>query len=338
MKTTVSIQEISEFEIKPKAAVAEWRRLVAAEIKRCWPTPAELAAVAWPTCRADETVPAFAHDGFEYMESRTCGSLFAARRPIESELWSWYREGAPAVFWREHILPASAVARLEKIMRPRADWVMAGIAEYWPAARRVLDLSPHGRPLLDIMAAQNPQLQFLAAGMTADLEGTAGAAIRVEPTKTADLPRQGQTDIVIASDTFNRTADLGLLIAALEQTMIPGGLVFATLAVASGFEIQALWDRSPTIIAPDKLNLPTIVAIQRMFQSPRWEIIELSTPGMFDVEMVRQTIMAEPGLAWPRVIRSLVEATDAAGRLAIVELLQARRLTSSARLILRKLT
>lgn len=338
MKTTVSIQEISEFEIKPKAAVAEWRRLVGEEIKRRWPNPARLTEVSWPTCQMHETMPAFERDGFSYVESKICGSLFAARRPSEAELWTWYRDAVPSVFWRENILPASAAARLEKIMRPRADWIMAGIAEYGPAARRVIDLSPHGRPTLEILATEGHQLRIVAAGMTADYEGSDTAGISVAPTKVSELLRHEPADVIVAMDTFNRTASLGDLITALDRTLTSGGLVFATLAVASGFEIQTLWDRSPTIIPPDKLNVPTIEAIQRIFQPSSWEIIELSTPGMFDVEMVRQTMQNEPAAAWPRVVHSLVERTDVAGRLALVEMLQSRRLTSSARLILRKLT
>ena len=57
---------------------------------------------------------------------------------------------------------------------------------------------------------------------------------------------------------------------------------------------------------------------------------------MFDVETVRQAIAADPKTPWPRVVRSLVERTDAAGREALVEFLQTRRLTSFARLVARR--
>ena len=57
---------------------------------------------------------------------------------------------------------------------------------------------------------------------------------------------------------------------------------------------------------------------------------------MFDVEMVRRAIEAEPDAPWPRMVRALVERTDVAGRTALVELLQSCRLTSFARLVVRK--
>ena len=46
---------------------------------------------------------------------------------------------------------------------------------------------------------------------------------------------------------------------------------------------------------------------------------------------------ADPHLPWPRAIRALVERTDESGRLALVELLQSRRLASFARLVARRI-
>ena len=107
-------------------------------------------------------------------------------------------------------------------------------------------------------------------------------------------------------------------------------------APVCGFEVQALWEHSPTILPPDKLTLPTVRGLMQRFAAPEWELLELSTPGMFDVDTVHQAISAEPGAAWPRAIRSLVEDGGATGRQMLVELLQARRLTSFARLVARR--
>ena len=337
MKTIVSVQEISEFEIKPHAAVARWRTLVEAEIAKHWTDRSGWVRIDWPTCKQVDEIPAFKRYDIAYVESPACGSLYAPLRPNEDELWSWYRESAPTRFWREQILPASEAARLEKTTRPRADWVLDGIAEYVSSARRLVDISYYGRGLIDLLVAENPMLvEVVAASMTADLEGISIPRIQVQPTRIADLPAHGPVDVIVAVDALDRAPDLVALVEAFEQLLAPGGVAFATVPVASGFEIQTLWERSPTVIPPDKLNLPTVAGLQKIFAAPAWELLELSTPGMFDVEMVRRAIEAEPDAPWPRVVRALVERTDAAGRTALVELLQSRRLTSFARLVVRK--
>lgn len=337
MKTIVSVQEILEFDIKPPAAVVQWRAMVEAEIAIRWADRSGWIQVDWPNCERRYLAPAFERYGFTYMECPSCGSLYASFRPSEDEMWDWYRESAPARFWREKILSASEEARREKITRPRADWVLDGIAEYVPSASHLVDISANGRSLIDLVSEEHPGLKgIIAAGMTADLEGSSTPRVKVQPTRVADLPAHGPVDVVVAIDVIDRVTDLGRLVEAFKLMLSPGGVIFATSPVASGFEIQTLWERSLTIFPPDKLNLPTVDGLQQIFSLPAWEILELSTPGMFDVEMVRRAIEAEPDATWPRVVRALVERSDNAGRTSLVELLQARRLTNFARLVVRR--
>ena len=337
MKTVVSVQEISEFDIKPRSMVVQWRTMVEEEIGRRWADRRNWVQVDWPTCKGEEPITAFESSGFAYVECPSCGSLYAPLRPNEDELWAWYRKSAPALFWRDHLLPASTDARMEKVIRPRVYWVLDGIAEYVPSAQRLVDLSSWGRPLLDQVCSKNHDLkEIISAGMTADLEGESTTCIKVIPTRMADLSAHGPADVVVAIDVLDRSFDLAALVSALERLLAPGGVLFATSPVASGFEIQTLWGNSPTIIPPDKLNLPTVQALQRIFAAPTWKILELSTPGMFDVEMVYRAIEEAPGGDWPRVIRSLVQGADVAGRTALVELLQSLRRTSFARLVVRR--
>jgi hypothetical protein len=337
MKTIVSVQEISEFEIKPRESVAEWRALVAAEIAARWSDRADWIKVDCPACGGTVSRPAFERHGFAYAECEECGTLYANSRPAEKAIRAWYRESAPARFWRERLLPSSAAARVEKIVGPRANWVLDGIAEYVPAARRLIDLSPFGRALLDHVAASAPGItSVVAAGMTADLDGAADSHVQVRPTSVAELPTLGPADVVIAVDVLDRAADLRALATALQATMARGGVVFATAPVASGLEVQTLWERSPTVQPPDKLNLPTVRGLLRLFGTPAWEVLELSTPGMFDAETIYRAMLAEPHAPWPRTVRALVEREDPAGRSALVEFLQSRRLTSFARLVARK--
>lgn len=337
MKKIISIQEISEFEIKPHDAVSRWRDLVDAEVTRRWSDRSLWLTVHCPACSSSAAVAAFEKSYFTYTECSVCGSLYALHRPNENDLWSWYRESEPARFWREKILPASEEARRDKIIRPRADWVLDGIAENIPSARRLVDISYHGRGLLNVLVKENSGLaNIYAVGVTADMEGVSTSRIYVKPTKIKDLTGNYPADVVVAIDAFDRASNLGVLVSALKNLLAPGGVIFATVPVASGFEVQVLWEKSPTVIPPDKLNLPTVEGLRRLFAAPEWELLELSTPGMFDVEMVRRAIKVEPNEKWPRVVRALVERPDAAGRTALVELLQSQCLTSFARLVVRK--
>ena len=337
MKTIVSIQDLSEFDIKPREEINQWRHLVEKEIAQGWKNRSGWIQIPCPACSQNKLIAAFDCYSISYVECTSCGSLYAPFRPNEAALWKWYHDAKPSQFWREKILSASDSARLDKIIRPRTDWVLEGIAEYHPLARRVIDISPHSRALLDLLVDEDSDLvKIIAAGFTAELEGSTTDRVKVQPTLISDLPILGSTDVVIAIDIFNRASDPRILLGALDKLLAPGGLVFATATVASGFEIQSLWERSPSIIPPDKLNLPTVTGLKQYFTQSAWEIMELSTPGMFDVEMVYRAMQAEPEQQWPRVLRGLIQHADNAGRTSLVELLQSQQLTSFARLVIKK--
>lgn len=337
MKTIVSVQEIAELEIKPSAEVAEWRKLVEQELASRWSKREQWISVRCPCCGTEPGKPTFEKLGIEYAECPTCGTLYAPRRPNDRDLASWYRDSAASRFWRERLLPASEEARLEKIVRPRAQWVMDGIAEYVPDATRLIDVSLSGRALLEEVASQSPALTtIVAAGAAADLEGPGSARISVRPTPTHKLRSVGAADVITALDALDRASDMKASLDGIQETLEPGGILLATLPVASGFEVQSLWEQSSTVIPPDKINLPSVDGLMRVFSAPRWELLELSTPGMFDVEIVRRAITSRPNAPWPRVLRALVAKADEPARQALTEYLQSQRLTSFARVIARR--
>jgi SAM-dependent methyltransferase len=145
----------------------------------------------------------------------------------------------------------------------------------------------------------------------------------------------GPVDAVTAFETFDRAADPRALVRAAHRALVPGGLLFATAPNINGFELQVLWDRARTIAPPDKINLLSIRGLKALF-SDGWEILEISTPAMFDVETVRRAIQADPAAPWPRFVRTLVLETDEQQRLEFQKYLQRARLGSFARLLARR--
>ena len=338
MKTVVSVQEVSELDLKPVDAVRQWRSLVKKEIDRRWSDRSSWIQVDWPTCDSGVENFAFNLDGFCYAESPVCGSLYVPIRPDENEIWSWYRTSEPSKFWREQLLLISKKNRLEKINEPRSDWISDGIAEYIPSATCLLDISSNSSDLINLVAAKNVNLKnIIMAGMTADLEGNIAERINVKPTRVSNISQFSSVNVIVAIDILDRTPDIALMINALEKTLAPGGIAFITTPVSSGFEIQTLWDMTPSIQPPDRLNIPSIKGLQMLFSPPKWEILELSTPGMFDVASVEKTVAENPSKSWPRIVKSFINGTDGSGKIALVELLQSQRLSSFARLVVKRM-
>ncbi len=314
MKTVVSLQDLVDLEIHPGALLEEFHALTRSSVAALASGP--LLDVPCPACGGRGSSPAFSKLGLAYRLCGTCGSLFVSPRPAAAALAEYAQSSPAAIFWRERILDETRAARLDKLIRPRAEWVIDALAEHRPAARAGLDVSGQGLAFLTELGAQSPALGSLTS---ADPHETPWAIEGL--------------DFVTAFDALDRAPDVPALVAAVRATLKPGGLFFVTAPSISGFDLQVLWDRSPTITPPDKLNVLSMDGLSRLFRAPDWKLIELSTPGMFDVENVRQAMLATPGADWPRGVREIVLQRDEAARLEFQEYLQRHRLASFARLV-----
>jgi len=342
MKTVVSVNEISEFEIKPKAELNEWKNLVAEEINNRWANKAGWVSVPCPVCKSSHATPAFQKSLFSYVECNNCKTLFAETRPSENELSWWYKESASTRFWQGKLLKLSAASRNEKIIEPRAYWILDGLSEYLsnvPLKNIIYtDISFFGKALVERIAEAAHDMAIVSAGITDGSEKYASGNISVNTLASIDdLSSLEPTDVVVAIDVLERISSIHHFLEQLEKVVKPGGLVFATCPVSSGFEIQSLWDKSPSIIPPDKLNLPSVNGLINLFSSSsKWKILELSTPGMFDVEVVRQVMLQLPNEKWPRSLHALLDGIDNQGMGLFTEYLQSQRLSSFARIVLQK--
>ncbi len=342
MKTIVSVNEINELEIKPQAELLQWKQISKEEIESRWKSSAELHEVHCPVCNGDQYDPAFDKIGFSYVECTNCQAIFSKTRPSSSELHWWYTQSKSAQFWQEKLLKLSANSRRIKIVEPRAQWILDGISEYIQSTPdeqiKLTDISFFGRALVETISDFSENIQIISSGILADKEGPLSEKIVINPLTSIDNPGTLEaTDVLVAIDVLDRVQNIKGFFSELEKVIKPGGIFFATCPVASGFEIQSLWDKSPSIIPPDKLNLPSISGLIDLFsRSDQWEILELSTPGMFDVECVIQEMKNNIDFNWPRSLHVLLGDIDKQGIVLFTEYLQSQRLSSFARIVLRK--
>ena len=155
------------------------------------------------------------------------------------------------------------------------------------------------------------------------------------PSSTFDFQEITPIDILLAFDFLDRCADIDAFFKNANRSLKPGGLLIAS-TILTGFDMWVLWDKSENIYPPDRLNLFSIEGLKILFQNHGFEILELSTPGMFDTESVNRAVRSNPEIEWPRFIRYLFENRDESAFRELQEFLQKFRLSSFGRIVLRK--
>ena len=162
------------------------------------------------------------------------------------------------------------------------------------------------------------------------------AGVQVRPTKLTEFQQYGPVDIVLAFDILPCIADVDALFAGARNGLKFGGLLFVNTISISGFDLQVLWENSPTIYPPDRLNLLSVEGLEELFTRHGFEVLEFSTPGTFDVEIVKRTLQRKPELTCDRFIRYLLMERDDQALRKFQEYLQQYRMSSYVRLALRK--
>jgi hypothetical protein len=274
-----------------------------------------------------------------YVSCEKCKTLFVSPRPAEEYVTAFYRDSDSAIFWRQKILKSTRDVRKNKLFRPRVQWLLDVMDEHLSEAKRALVVGYHNDLLVEELIAQRSGLSsIVVTNPIADIEFAEVdlQGIEILPTPLSELAEVGQADLFLAFDILDRCSQVDLLFSSAYKALGEGGLLLATTTLGSGFDIQVLWDRAPSIYPPDRMNLFSAEGIATLADRHGFEILEFSTPGVFDVEEVQHAIQDDPGGDWPRFVRYLIEQRDDDARNAFQEFLQRFRLSSFARIVMKK--
>ena len=117
------------------------------------------------------------------------------------------------------------------------------------------------------------------------------------------------TDFEVLEHVRNPT-DLFRDLAALVQ---PGGIIIVSGLSGSGFDIKLLGASSKPVSPPHHLTFLSIAGAENLLNRCKLDIIEISTPGELDVDIVRNVALQDPSILKDPGLRHLIlEAEDSA--------------------------
>lgn len=338
MKTVVFDHRVLEQEVKPHRLLDQYRRLLEEDVRSRLASSDQLISTGCPGCLSRDGKAVFEKLGMQYRQCETCRSLYVSPRPTEGLLVDFYRNSKSSLFWRERILPETRETRRDKIFTSRAHWLLDVVDEYLPGAQLGVVAGYHNDLMIEeLLRMEENIFRLLVTNPIADMEFAhlESPNVVIRPMLESRLSTLGQSDIFLAFDILDRCVDTDMLFSAAKKTLAPQGLLVGSTTLISGFDLQVLWDRSESIYPPDRMNVLSIEGLTALYERHGFEALELSTPGMFDVEIVRRCVQEAPQDDWPRFIQYLVENRDEEALQSFQEYLQRYRLSSFGRIVLR---
>jgi SAM-dependent methyltransferase len=326
-----------EDDIRPKPLLDEFFVRLRRDAERVAARRADFVAVPCPFCGDARAASAFEKEGFRYAECAECGSLYASPRPTPDLLRGYLETSEAVEFWSTQFYRQTEAARREQMFRPRAARIAALANRYGlPADATCADIGAgYGLFALEL-AAVGRFARLVAVEPDARLASICrDHGFEVVEKWVEDLTHQDvRAHLATAFEVLEHVYDPLTFLRASSNAVTAGGLLFFSTLAASGFDIQVLWEHSRSVSPPQHLNFPTVAGLERLVARAGLEVVEITTPGQLDVDIVRNRLLAHPDLTVPRFARTLA-AADETARNAFQQVLREHRLSSHVQCVAR---
>jgi len=264
-------------------------------------------------------------DGITYGRCPDSGSLFVTELP---EPAVWARLLAEVGRFRH-----SGEAFHANLTQSRADYVYAPKVEWIEDALRLQEV--HRPSVLEVFSGSSDFTRLLRdSGSFAQVLTADESELAVGSDQDGATPR---VQAVVLLESLDRAHDPEALVRAVVRRLSDGGLLFVTALVASGFDLAVLGLRNLYLYPPDRTNCFTLQGLSALLARVGLTLLEVSTPGVLDVEIVRAHVEHDPSLSLSAFERQLVQA-DRATQEAFQAFLQQQGFSSFARIVTRKAT
>ncbi len=332
MKNIVVNDEYRQSDLKPSVLLQEYVALLQKDVMALL-TSAPLRDAACPACASARSIKHFEKFGMFYKECADCQSLYIAPRPSDPAIARFYRQAPSKIFWRNQLSEASRAQRKAKIIKPRFEWITDSTAEYLPRAEHWVDVHTGQARYLEAMAAA-PFTRKTVIYPYCDVPANSGVTVIDKPWwEIDDTPL---VDVLTLFEVLDHTQDVAGLLAQVKRLLKKGGLCFITAILASGFDVKELGRHAENIYPPDRLNVFTVKGLKGLFERHGFECLELSTPGILDLEIVAAALKEDPAIPASAFIRDLALNGSEGTKHAFQEFLQANLLSSYGRILIRK--
>lgn len=255
----------------------------------------------------------------DYLQCAKTGSLFLAELP-EAQVWGALLKEVND--YRNQGFHADiAKTRLENVYQPKRDWIKNTLRLQGVACHHLLELAVPPSPLTALLQEEREFKAVTVLDETSFLLGKEKA--------------NAFFDAIVLLESLDRAYDPLALLEQTAASLKKGGLIFVTALVSSGFDFTLLGADNAYLYPPDRTNCFSLIGLRQILTRAGFRLLEVSTPGVLDVEVVQAHLRHKIGLSLSRFEERLL-SSDPETQSAFQGFLQRCNLSSFARLVGKK--
>jgi len=339
MKRVVISEEYRESEIHPKDLLDEYLDITKNEIEGCLDTW-KLLDVSCPACNSNQKNKSFEKFGMNYYECQECKTLFVNPRPSEKDISNFYKKSKAIEFFNNRLYKETLYGRKKMIFNPRAEWIVSVTENYFQKPETYIDIRTKYVELIEEIDNLNkfenkvvidPVVEMDSYGI--NKSNTTILRKSYEEISSKDLT----ANAISAFEVLDRISSPGSFMNKIRDMLTQNGMLFLTIPTISGFDLRVLWGNSKSIYPLDHINLFSTEGIEKLLNNSGFEIIEMSSPGLLDLKIVKNMMQENPNLEISKFISYLIENRDESAHQAFQDFLQRFNLSSHLRIAAQKI-
>lgn len=284
---------VTENDIRPEKLMQKQKELYQLDVEEFVSKKDQFVKVNCPACFGIEYRHFLTKYTLDYAECTNCGTVYMNPKPTLQIMADYYEKSRNYVYWNEVVFPATENIRREKIFKPRVQLLLDLKDKYNFQTNKLVEVGPGYGIFCEELKKQSVFKSILAVEPTPALAETCRLkGIDVIQKPIEDVCFGLNADVIVSFEVIEHLFSPKEFLETCHKNLNSNGFLIVTCPNIEGFDVAVLKENSD-IIDTEHVNYFSVSSLSKLLEYIGFEVIECSTPGELDVDIVRNKLNSE---------------------------------------------
>lgn len=280
-------------DIRPLALDEGKQKAIEEDLERLHIKKDSFIDVDCPACSSSTSIFEFEKYGFTFERCTICQTVYMNPRATPEILDEFYSDSRLYAYWDKYIFPSSRAARMENIFKPRVEYINNLCNKENIPKDLIIEIGSASGMFCEEAMKSKYFRRVLGIEPSSDQAETSRSfGLEVIESSIENVNDLNEiADVIVSFETIEHISSPSSFIKSARNILKKKGLMILTCPNYLGFDILCLGKNSDSLDA-EHINMFNPESISLLVENSGFSIIEISTPGKLDVDIVRNSYLS----------------------------------------------